>query len=184
MKKKSLSSYYITLMVFCQISLCLVAGVAFAIESDLVPSGTEAYTDTKGINIVNSCTIISKKLKTLQQEDSRVRTYLGDRYDTISTNYIKPLNTRLVLNNYATTDAESQAKLLEAKTLFAADFVDYQKSLEDLISTDCKTNPEIFYGKLNIVREKRKVMSQDVLTIEEIISKHALFVNKLEVVSL
>ena len=185
MKKKTLSSYYITIMVFCQFLLCCVTGIASAVEVD---SNTEVhadtYTDAKGINIISSCSEITKKLKTLQREDSYTRTYLGDRYDTIATNYIKPLNTRLVLNNYATTDAENQSNLTLTKTLFAADFVTYQKSLEDLISTDCKADPEIFYNKLNVVREKRKVMSQDILTLEEIISKHVLFVNQLEIKSL
>ena len=162
MKKKILTFNCIILMLFCQCS-----GVAMAI------------TDGQKDAIIDRCDSIKDDLKKVQKDDSRVRVYLGGRYETILSKFITPLNVRLVENNLSTTGlVENQNDFAATKALFADDFVNYQKGLEDLIGLDCKKNPEEFYKKLVSVREKRKIMVQDVLKMRNLISQHIKLVKR------
>ena len=45
---------------------------------------------------------------------------------------------------------------------------------------DCEKEPEKFYDKLVIVRQKRKIMAQDVLKMRSLISEHIKLVTDLE----
>ena len=75
---------------------------------------------------------------------------------------------------------ENQNDFAAAKTLFANDFVTYQQNLDGLIGVDCKKEPEKFYDNLKIVRQKRKVMTQDVLRLRNLLSGHMRLVEKLK----
>ena len=167
MKKKTLIFYCITLMLFCQ-EVPLVS----AISSDL--SETEKI-------IVKRCDVIHENLKKVQKEDSKVRVYLGGYYETILTKFITPLNVRLVENNLSSAGlVENQNKFATSKATFASDFIVYQQGLEELVGMDCKEKPEEFYDKLVVVRQKRKMMAQDVLKMRSLISEHIRLVEGLK----
>lgn len=156
MKKKIPIFCFVIFMLFCQ-----------------CPTGVMAITSEQSEAIVSHCSSIKDDLKNLQKADSRVRIYLGGYYETILTKFITPLNVRLVENNLSTAGlVENQNNFAGGKVVFASDFVAYQQELENLINIDCKKEPEEFYKKLEIVREKRKTMVQDVLKMRSLLSKH------------
>ena len=127
------------------------------------------------------CESIRQTLKTVQHEDSRTRVYFGGYYETILNKFIVPLNLRLVKNNLTDTNlTASQATFSTDKINFNDDFIDYQKSLEELIAIDCKNNPTDFYDKLTLVREKRDTMRQDILALQNDIAAHVKFVGELK----
>ncbi len=164
MRKKISIFYCIILMLICQ-------GVP----------AVGAVTEGQSAAIVDHCDIIREDLKKVQKEDARVRVYLGGYYEMILTKFITPLNVRLVENNLSSAElVENQNDFAAAKTLFANDFVAYQQSLEELVGMDCKKEPENFYDKLAVVRQKRKVMTQDVLKIRSLISGHIKLVEGLK----
>ena len=155
MKKKILFFCFAIFMVFCQ---CLPV---------------TAISEEQKSAIVENCGSIKETLRDIQKEDSRIRVYLGGYYETILTNFIKPFNVRLLKNNLSTTGlVQNQNDFADAKVLFSNDFISYQQGLEELINIDCKNKPEDFYNKLSNVREKRKIMSQDVLKVRSLISQH------------
>lgn len=138
-------------------------------------------TDEQSTAIVSRCDTIKEDLKKVQKEDSRVRVYLGGYYETILTKFITPLNVRLVENNLSSAGlVENQNKFVEARTLFVNDFVSYQQALEELVNMSCKEEPGEFYDKLQLVQQKRKIMSQDVLKMRSLISEHVKLVNNLK----
>lgn len=164
MKKKILFFYCITLLLFCQCS-----------------TGVMATSENQNRAISEHCSSIKETLKEVQKDDSKIRVYLGGYYEIILTNFITPLNVRLVENNLSTAGlVENQNDFASAKSLFASDFINYQQNLEELIKVDCKDNPEDFYNKLVVVREKRKTMLQDVLKIRGLISQHVRLVERLK----
>ncbi|MBR2993777.1 hypothetical protein IKF43_00040 [Candidatus Saccharibacteria bacterium] len=164
MKKKSLIFYFIMLMLICQ-------GVPWA----------SAITEGQSAAIVDHCDTIREDLKKVQKEDARVRVYLGGYYETILTKFVTPLNVRLVENNLSSADlVENQNDFAAAKALFVNDFVTYQQGLEELVGMDCKKEPEKFYDNLRVVRQKRKVMTQDVLKIRSLTSAHIRLVEGLK----
>ncbi len=131
--------------------------------------------------IKSRCETIKESLKTLQRTDAKTRVYLGGYYEIILSRFITPLNVRLVENNLSNADlVENQNKFVETKTVFANDFIKYQQMLEELVLMDCKNEPETFYEKLVAVRQRRKIMDQDVLKMRSLISEHIKLVFELE----
>jgi len=113
--------------------------------------------------IVDHCDTIKDALKSLQRVDSRSRVYLGRYYEAILTNFITPLNLRLVENNISDSKLlDNQTNFANRRTSFVNDFIVYQQALEELVHTDCKSEPEKFYERLVVAREKRKVVNRDV----------------------
>ena len=144
-------------------------------------TGVMAVSEAQSEAITEKCDVIRDNLRKVQKEDAKVRVYLGGYYDAILTKFITPLNVRLVENNLSSAGlVENQNDFAETKTLFANDFVKYQQELEELVGMDCEKEPEKFYDKLVIVRQKRKIMAQDVLKMRSLISEHIKLVTDLE----
>lgn len=161
-------SYYIIILIFLQV---FVANLPSAV----------AITGVQEEVIAKKCDVIRDNLKKVQKEDAKVRVYLGGYYDVILMRFITPLNVRLVENNLSSAGlVENQNDFAGTKTLFANDFVKYQQELEELVGMDCEKEPEKFYDKLVIVRQKRKIMAQDVLKMRSLISEHIKLVTDLE----
>lgn len=167
MKKFTLSLYCITLCGFCQVYLC--------------NSDATAISEEQKTAITSHCDSIKDSLKKVQQNDSKTRVYLGSHYETILSKYITPLNVKLVEENLSSPELiENQNKFATSKKTFASDFTHYQQSLEELVLLDCKKDPENFYNKLDVTRERRKIMEQDVLNLRRLISEHIKLVNGLK----
>ena len=140
-----------------------------------------AISDEQQRAIVKNCDSIREDLKKVQKNDAKARVYLGAYYEEILTNFITPLNVRLVENNLSSADlVENQNKLASTKTLFADDYVAYQQNLEELTLMDCQKEPEDFYEKLDKVRQKRKIVEQDVLKMRMLLSGHMQLANQLK----
>lgn len=153
---------------------CLLLAV-FAV----VPVSAMSETQEKAVK--EHCESIKEVLKNAQKDDSRARVYLGAYYETVLTDFMMPLNVRLVENNLSSAGlVENQNKMADAKELFTSDFVNYQKALEELVAMDCKTEPKAFYEKLEKVRQKRKTVEQDTLRVRSVVSEHLKLVNQLE----
>lgn len=127
------------------------------------------------------CDAIQDVLRGVQRKDARTRVYLGEYYDAILEKFIKPLNVRLVENDLSSAElVENQNDFANTKTLFADDFVSYQQELEALVLVDCTKQPEEFVKALTKVRQKRKIVEQDVLQMRNLLSKHVKLANQLK----
>lgn len=125
---------------------------------------TESPQPTKdqAAKISANCSSIRQSLKNLQRSDSRARTYFGAIYETFSSKYLKPLNLRLVNNDISSPDlVKLQTAFATTRADFSDDFIDYSKSLEELIAIDCRLDPATFYQKLLDTREKRAQVAED-----------------------
>lgn len=185
MKKNIISSNYITAYGFCQFLQRYSRFGAFAfagillLVSILMPATVMAaeYTEKKGVAIIDNCSSIKEDLKNVQKSDAKARLYLGGRYETLLTKYVKALNIKLVENNNSNLALlENQNQLVQAKLQFMDDFITYQKDLEELIAMDCKTAPENFYQKLEVVRSGRAKMRSDVANMNAFLGQHARIV--------
>ncbi len=162
------------------LTICVVFAVVLQFLGVDLVSAVE-LTGEQSTAVITHCDAIKEDLRKVQKEDSRVRVYLGGYYEAILTKFITPLNVRLVENNLSSAGlVENQNKYVEARTLFVNDFVSYQQALEELVNMGCKEEPGEFYDKLQLVQQKRKIMSQDVLKMRNLISEHVKLVNNLK----
>lgn len=160
------------------IILCLLIGACFYFFNF---DNVYAISKSQENAISSHCEEIKENLKNLQKTDARARVYLGGYYESILTKFITPLNVRLVENNLSNAElVENQNNFADAKTLFSNDFISYQQNLEELVGTNCVDEPGNFYEKLVKVRQKRKIVEQDVLKLRGLISTHVKFVNQLK----
>ena len=159
--------------------LFVILAVSMVIFGQAAP--VIAISEEQKAGIKDHCETIRESLKIVQKNDSRARDFLGAHYETILSKYITPLNIKLVENSMSATGlVENQNKVADTKTIFANDFISYQKHLEELIAIDCKNEPDKFYEKLEKVRQKRATMEQDVLKMRNLISEHVKLVNGLK----
>ena len=136
-------------------------------------STASALSDAQSEAIVTHCSSIIDNLKSVQKADSHARVYLGGYYETIISQFITPLNTRLVENSLSTPElVENQNNFISTKATFIEDFVNYQRELEALIAIDCATQPEDFYTQLGKVRDLRATVAKDVKTLRDNLTFH------------
>lgn len=167
MKIKSISLYCIIFVIFCQFLFVSATAVAVS-EMQL------------GV-ISEHCDKIKDNLKKVQREDSVVRTHIGPYYNTILEKFMKPLNLRLVENNMVDTRLfDNQSNFATAQDTFRNDYNDYQRALEELLLVDCKNEPEKFYDQLEVTREKRQIVNQDVSKMQSLVQEQVLVVNELK----
>lgn len=167
----------VLILVVCGVFLSFIGARVFAEGEETQP----AITDAQRATIVDHCDAIKDSLKSLQRADSRTRVYLGRYYETILTNFITPLNLRLVENNISAPKLlENQTSFANKRNDFVNDFIIYQQALEELVNVNCKNEPERFYEKLKVAREKRKVVNKDVTKLRSMTDEQMKLVEELK----
>ena len=168
MKKKGLSFYCIILLLICQCFISLTS--------------VSAISESRKERIANRCDVIHDNLKELQRNDSKVRINLGRYYDTILTGFMMPLSNWLEENSFSGSTGllSNQDNFYQTQVDFRDDYIEYQKELEILGLMDCKAEPEAFYDKLVEVREKRKIVTEDVAKLRKIATRQIKLVRDLE----
>lgn len=129
--------------------------VCAVILSLIFTTPAEGLSEAERGAISQHCSTIHQSLAQLQKVDSKIRINLGTTYETIATKFITPLNLRLVKNNRPTLST-IQSDFMSGQATFRSAYTNYMRSMEELISIDCKTNPDQFYNKLTDVRAKRE----------------------------
>ena len=174
MKKKRICLYYITLMLFCQCFLGVVA------PAHAEPAAIDSLTDGQKHAIVDYCDEIHENLEKVRRKDQQTRVYLGWIYETILGKFLKPLNHRLVDNSMPGFGLdENQSRFAEEQKKFRDDYVLYQQALEETILANCKENPAEFYEKLASARVKRSVVSADVKKLRKLVAEQITIVTNL-----
>lgn len=162
----------------CSLGLLLLT---LAITPVLYYGTTHALSDVQAGIISQNCASIKQSLKALQKADSRTRVHLGTTFQNILTNYITPLNLRLVRIDQPNTElTRIQTEFSTARDSFAEKFIKYSQSLEDLIATDCKSQPELFYTKLENTRALRQTVATSVSTVNQLLVDHITAVTALK----
>lgn len=155
MQRVKFLNLYLLLVVFGTFSLC---------------PQTFSLSENQKNAIIDNCDSIKISLKNIQKKDSYARVYLGGHFETVLSKYFKPLNHRLIENDISNVEiVNEQTNFFNTRTKFSNDFVSYQKTLEDLIGTDCKNSPETFYEKLGVSQTARATVLSDVNELKSII---------------
>lgn len=129
--------------------------------------------EEKAENVKTNCSDIKDTLKRVQNSDRNTRVSLGRSYQQILSDFITPMNVRLVkVNRFDYNLNEIQNHFASAREQFNQDYIRYSQTLETLLATDCKDNPADFYNKLIETREAREKVAKTVQDLETIINEH------------
>lgn len=140
-----------------------------------------AVSETQSKYIAKNCKRIRETLKGIQRADTSSRTdYLPMIYDTMLSDFIIPVNTRLLKNEQENDQlTKNQEDFIKTYSNFKTDFVTYSRSMEELLAIDCENDPESFYSKLEVVRTDRGYVDLDVQKMNRLIEKQKQYINKL-----
>ena len=150
--------------------------------SSLSPVFAETNIDSEKLeNIEMDCQSIKQTLKRVQNIDKNTRISIGRSYQTILTNFITPLNVRIVKNNSSNAELTNiQSRFVEARETFNRNYIAYSQEFENLLGIDCKNEPRAFYDQLEKTREKRAEVAASTKKVREIINEHKAEVEKLK----
>ena len=141
-----------------------------------------ALTENQRGAISQHCASIRQSLKSLQLADDNVRNTISPIYHNLQTNYITPLNLRLVRNNIPSADlTEIQSSFVRERDVFSKQFVHYNQDIEHLIAADCQNDPDSFYVQLETTRESRAELAATVARLNSLLAKYAELVSGLNV---
>lgn len=145
-------------------------------------SATEAVnlSDDQRDAISQHCATTKQSLRALQRTDARTRSYLGSAYEVLLSDYIAPLNLRMInagQPNASLTTIHSE--IIETRQKFISEYTTYSQALEELISADCQNHPDEFYAKLVETREKRAVLSATTTNLRNLFAEHLTAVKRL-----
>lgn len=161
--------------------MCLLAVFSVVSAAVYAESETVAISKEQIGAITQSCDSIKQSLKTLQKDDARTRAYLGTAYENLLTDFISPLNLRLVKNDKpSATLTDIHSTVLTKRQDFSQSFIVYSQDLEKLISIDCKTRAEEFYAQLVKTRTSRSKLEKATTAVKEALTKYQDGVKKLK----
>ena len=164
MKKKVL------ILAFAAVGILGFSGSGFLNVWAEGENGAESsISDEQKNTIKDHCDTIKETLKSVQRTDARARMYLGRYFETVLSNFMIPLNVRLIENSIANNKlTDNQTNFAARRDRFNNDFISYQQALEELVNIDCKAEPQRFYDKLVVARDKRKIVNRDVTKLKEL----------------
>ena len=123
--------------------------------------------------IRSQCQSIRSTLQRIQHNDALLRVNAGQAYNTISTNLIAKLNSRLAL-----AQIDSSRMVMIA---FAQQYNEYESNLTALVKTDCTDKPGEFYTQLIKTRDARRQVSESVTTMSKLAADYRVAVEQLKV---
>lgn len=133
-------------------------------------------------SIIERCGAIQETLKATQRFDSYARTYLGSVYEKFLSDFLTPLNVRLLKNNQSISSlTDLQTEFVDERTKFNSEFVTYSKTLEDLVNTSCTNDPQTFYTKLQKTREEREKVDKATEKLEKMMAGFKEKVKEIEI---
>ncbi|MFV0484934.1 MAG: hypothetical protein ACK5MU_01750 [Candidatus Saccharimonadales bacterium] len=152
----------------------IIAQLVLIVNVIVVPMAyAEGISEEKEGAISVGCSSIKVTLKALQKQDSRMRVYLGSKYEIVLSNFMTNLNLRLIKNNLASEElAGLQTTFSSERERFKSDFTGYSQSLESLIAIDCQSEPQRFYDQLVEVREKRSDVQASYNRLNDVLGWH------------
>ena len=166
--------------------LCIFAAVALVGLATFMhgSASVAALSETQRGRISQNCGSIQQSLRQLQVADSRTRVYLGSIYETVLSDYLTPLATRvannnLSLNTFGASLITQQSDFSVSRSSFSSTYISYQRALEELVDYDCRTDPDGFYEKLEAVREQRADLAALVAQIRAKLTTHQTTVQSL-----
>ncbi len=141
-----------------------------------------AISEAQQKTIIKNCKRIRETIKGVQRADTSSRTnYLPSVYDEMLSSFIIPMNSRLLKNDQSNKLLiENQENFVKTYSEFKADFVTYSRSMEELLSINCETNPSEFYAQLEIMRTDRDYVNLDVQKMSRLIEKQKTYVTSLK----
>lgn len=147
----------------------------------VVLSGPFVYADSSStelsdaqVNLVKlNCVSVESTLSRIHANDALSRVHLGQEYETISTKFMAPMNSRVALAKLdgvalTKTTVEFNAKLDKFRSLYQQ----YEQTMFRAIQIKCVDQPVSFYATLTQAQTDRVAVRQVVAELAELVTQY------------
>jgi hypothetical protein len=139
------------------------------------------YADDQAANLSSSqitvvkanCLSAQSTLNRIHANDALSRVHLGQEYETISTKFMAPMNSRIALAKLdnvelTKTTVDFNAKLNEFRNLYKQ----YEQTMLHTIQIKCVDQPEEFYSSLIQAQVDRKAVRESVIGLGNLVTQY------------
>lgn len=124
-----------------------------------------------------NCTSIKASLNQLKATDALLRVNRGQVYEAMATKLMDRFNSRLSTNNLdATGPSLITGNYRSALESFRSDYSTYERLLVAAIKVDCTHQPAEFHAAVELARDARSTVHDDVTRLHRIIDDYRLAV--------
>lgn len=147
--------------------------VTAAIVVPVFAKSADTMTDQHITRIKANCQLALSALSQIHANDAPVYVNRNQTYYSISDKLMSPLNGRLALNHYDTT------QLVQVASTYNSDLANFRnayKNYDDLMSSairiDCTKEPVGFYDKVAAARDARQAVHDDAAKLTDDINQY------------
>lgn len=157
------------------IIVALVLGLASVGVFSLVQStaAQTTLTDEQRAAIRTNCVSIKNSLNQLKASDALLRVNRGQMYESMRSKLMDRFNGRLESKNLdnrgVTVVTGTYASTLDT---FRTNYVTYERQLAATIRIDCTQDPDSFRAALQLARERRTIVHDDVKRLHQLIDDY------------
>ena len=164
------------------------ASLVFASLLALV-SGPFAYAEGQGDYMLSepqiaairaNCHSIQSALTRIHTNDALSRVHLGQEYETISTKFMAPMNSRVALSKLdGVALTKTTVEFNDNLTTFRSRYQQYEQSLLHTIQMKCTDQPVAFYDAIVTARDNRALVKETVDLLGGLVTQYSNQVKEL-----
>jgi hypothetical protein len=132
--------------------------------------------------ISTNCQTAQVTLQQIEYNDAAARVNRGQGYETILNKYMTPLNVRVTgSQNHASTAAtltDITARYQQALKTFKKNYDNYDDSITKTTHFNCSKKPENFYNLLDITRQEREKLNENITALDQLAAEYIEAVSK------
>lgn len=161
-------------------------GLALIASLLITPHSSAVVLSDEQIHAISTnCENIKSNVQRIRQSDKLLRVSLGQYYDNISRRLMTPLNSRIALNNLDGIELSRSSITYNSQlSAFRRAAQDYDSTLQQALSMDCRSQPIEFYNVIETARQQRLNVYNTTLQIKATLNTYksqlTIFTNSLE----
>lgn len=131
--------------------------------------------------IQSRCSSLRATMSRIQHNDALLRVNVGQAYNTLSSQLMARLNSRLALEKIDSTQLVSIAQRFESeRKQFATQYNTYETLIAGLVKASCQEAPVHYYEQLIKARDARQDVGASVKSLDELIKQYRTAVEGLK----
>lgn len=134
---------------------------------------TAALTDGQLALVRTNCSKAQTALDRIRKNDALSRIYLGQEYETISYNFMAPMNNRIATTRLdGTALTKTTASFSEQLDDFHSTYLQYTQAVNGALAMRCTNKPQEFYDKIMSAYNYRTVLKKDITELESLAKQY------------
>lgn len=126
------------------------------------------------INLIKAnCATVQKTLNGVHISDALARNHLGPEYETISTKFMAPMNSRVAQNKLDSVElTKTTVEFNDKLDQFRSAYQQYDQTLATTLQARCSDQPVAFYDSLTQARAQRSAVQKTVEEMSALINRY------------